>query len=529
MKPRTLIVLAVLVALLGAFIYFVERDLPGTEERAERARKLLPELEPSEVTGVEIAWEDQRVVLERRQGAQASGGGDGEEGAPEPELEEDVEPEEAWYLVEPLESRADPGRVDGLLAALAGLETKRTLEGGTEGESDGSGGLDLEELGLEPARLTAILSTEGGEPRELRLGRELPASEDRLAAVGQPGEPAGERPVHVVADTVWVDLTREPGQWRDPRILAVEPDDVRRVRVTAPERQEAVVLVRQGRGYRLEEPVRDRAGRRQARALFDALADLRAQRFVDDPPEGALDPLQAILEITLEGRSPMTLEVGGMAEQGPQRYYGRAEGRTFVFQSDAVAMAAERPVGDWRSRAWTDLDVFEVEGLSVEDAEGTLEVRRQEGRWMREDPAAGPEELPYTPVSELLYAAVDAEAEELLSPAEARGEGFELEEPIVTLELRTAPAADGDEDGREDGADGDADGGAGAEEAEAAPTQTQTLTLYPPVEGRVPARTSDREAVLVFPQDHLTTVREAIEAVREAEPVEEAAAEEAGA
>lgn len=521
MKPRTLIVLAVLVALLGAFIYFVERDLPGTEERADLAKKLLPQLDTAEVTGVEIAWDGKTVLLERRPPEVAEAPPEGE-GAAE-------EPEPAWYLVEPLESRADPSRVDDLLRSLADLEKKRTLE-----EEPGAA-LDLEELGLAPAQLTLSLRRQGGDSRVLRLGRELPASGDRLAILG-PEEGTGA-PVHVVAGDVWSDLTQDPGRWRDPRIFRAEAKDVRRVKISSPRREVPVVLARQeDGGFRLLEPVEDRASQDEAGALFRALADLRAQRFVDgtptgdgtpaeagegagedggEPPSGegsdlGLEPPRARLEVTLaEGVSgssePVILEVGALADENPDRHYGRAEGRTFVFQSEPVALAAERSPQAWRSLSWTDLEVFEIDAVRVEDAEGTFTLRRKDGRWMRGSGEEA-EELPYTPVSELLYAAVDAEAQLLLSPAEATDEGFELAGPLVTMELEIA--GEGEE------GDGESEG----DETTFRPAQT--LTLYPPKDDRVPGRSSDREAVLAFPAEHLETVRKAIRGVREAEPVE---------
>ena len=41
MKPRTLLVMLVLVLGLGAFVWFYERKLPSSEEREENAKKVL--------------------------------------------------------------------------------------------------------------------------------------------------------------------------------------------------------------------------------------------------------------------------------------------------------------------------------------------------------------------------------------------------------------------------------------------------------------------------------------------------------
>ena len=44
MRPRTLLVLLALVVGIGAFVYFYERELPSSDERAERAKRVLPGL-----------------------------------------------------------------------------------------------------------------------------------------------------------------------------------------------------------------------------------------------------------------------------------------------------------------------------------------------------------------------------------------------------------------------------------------------------------------------------------------------------
>ena len=65
MKPKTLLVLTVLVAILAAFIFFFEKDLPSTDERAEMEKKVLAPLEGDDVEAVEISWEGQSVRLEK--------------------------------------------------------------------------------------------------------------------------------------------------------------------------------------------------------------------------------------------------------------------------------------------------------------------------------------------------------------------------------------------------------------------------------------------------------------------------------
>ncbi len=53
MRPRTLLVLLIVVAALAAFIRFYERDLPSSEERVKRAKKVL-DFKKDQVTRIRL-------------------------------------------------------------------------------------------------------------------------------------------------------------------------------------------------------------------------------------------------------------------------------------------------------------------------------------------------------------------------------------------------------------------------------------------------------------------------------------------
>ncbi len=166
MKPRTLLVLLVLVLGLGSFVWFYERKLPSSEERAEQEKKAIP-FKKDEVTAVTLQSDAGTVRLERvslpaaKQEKEKSAAGD--ELATEPPVE--------WRLVEPLKARADTAAVDGLLDALAALDKVRTLDE-----------VKPSEVGLDRPRATVRVKTADGE-KVLKIGAEIPTSATTIAAV----------------------------------------------------------------------------------------------------------------------------------------------------------------------------------------------------------------------------------------------------------------------------------------------------------------------------------------------------------
>lgn len=492
MKPRTLLILTILVVGLGAFIAFYERDLPSSEEREQAAKRLLGTLEAEQVEAVTLQWGDQRVVLERQTPEEGSKeeGPTKEGGEPEDALGAPAGPPKAgWRLTEPFQSRADTSLVDSLLGTLTGLEKKHTVEESEETASRA-------DLGLDPPAATVTLQTEDGE-QVLELGGEVPMSQDRVASLAGSGE------ISVVSGSLWNDVTREPGAWRDRAVIGLASADVDRLEIAAGEggAGKPVVITRDGEQFRLEAPIADRADRTEVRNLLSDLTGLRAQSFVDDPKTLAtglgLEPPRAVVTLAGGSGEPVRLEVGESLDADLGRYYGRVQGQTFIFQIRDLLDKLERPANAWRSRSWSGLEVFRIRKVRVEDAAGELTVERVDNDWLRDG-----EKIPYAPVSDLLYAFADVDAERLLTPEQAAAQGLVLGDPELTLEV----------------------------EAEGFPAET--LTVYAATDEGVPARASDRDVVFLLPPEQRTQLDTAVEGVRaaavEPEPDDSAEGRESG-
>src|SRR4029079_9089439 len=109
MKPRTLLILLVLVLGLGAFIWLYERKLPSSEERETLGKKVFA-LEKGDVTAVSIEASKGAVRLER---------GPASKPVEQDKKGEPAEPPAAdWRLIRPLAARADAFAVDRLLEAV---------------------------------------------------------------------------------------------------------------------------------------------------------------------------------------------------------------------------------------------------------------------------------------------------------------------------------------------------------------------------------------------------------------------------
>src|SRR5262249_56483960 len=96
-----------------------------------------------------------------------------------------------------------------------------------------------------------------------------------------------------------------------------------------------------------------------------------------------------------------------------------------------LAAAAGRSAADWRARALSSLQVYQVEGAKVTDAAGALDLSRNGTDWKR-----GSVTISYTPVSDLLFAVTGSKATRLLSADEAKALGVALDKPLLTVAMK---------------------------------------------------------------------------------------------
>lgn len=473
MQPRRLLVLALLVSALGAFIWFFERELPSSEERQEMARKVV-RLKPEEVEAVTLEWEGERVVLERRelhgQAPPTTEPTTNQDAEPASQDDEDVlaPPDREWRLTHPLEARADENLVRALLTSLAGLEKERTLEDP-----------EPEKLGLDSPR--ALLSfRRDGKEETLEIGAKIPASSNTLVRLR--GEGGGE--VHVVRDSLYSDVTRAAGDWRDRKVFTGRRHEIDRIELS--QGDETVRLVRRGEDYWLESPIEDRADEDHVNGFLNELTGMLANEFIDDGAgrlgELGLDAPGAVVEVSFEGREgPFRLELGSQVPDDPERSYARSESQVFATDAD-LQETLTRPAADWRSRAWTALPVYQITSARIQGEGPALELTRDGGDWRR-----GEDKIGYTTVSDFLYSVDDARAQEFWAPddpaAASLGPG-----PVLTFTYKT-------DEGEE------------------------TLTLYSRTDSGTPARVDNRDVTLLLDEETVAGIREKLQAVRDAEPL----------
>ncbi|MCM2268864.1 MAG: DUF4340 domain-containing protein [Thermoanaerobaculia bacterium] len=392
MKPKTLALLAVVVALLAGVAFF-DRERPSTDERKKSEKKLF-RLAADDVVALTVDWNGATVRLERDPQPAAAAGAE----APA------FPPPREWRLTAPMTARADRALADRLVTTLAGLESERRLDG-----------VERADVGLAPPRGTIRWQSATAEGM-LELGGDVPASSSLVAAA--------DGALAVIARAIVADVDRSPGDWRAKEVLPAGRDEIERIRIVPAGGGAEVVLSRQGEAFVVERPYADAADGDTVDPLLTDFTSLRVETFLDAPLAAAaaagLAGGPGRLELSLKGRTePYVVELGGTVPDGERRYV-RAGGQAFEAQT-RLADALTRAPEAWRSRRWTTFESWRVERLKVDDPAGTFELARRDGDWLRDGVR-----VPYTEVGDLLYALTSPRAARVEPGAAAVGERPEL-------------------------------------------------------------------------------------------------------
>jgi len=402
MNPRNTVILALVVAALGAFLYFYE--IRGQEERAEAeeaAKRLFQGVSAEEIDAIVlIASGGERVSLERS--------------------------EAGWRITEPVRFPADEIRTDSLTSSLASLSSEAVFEEPEPLEEYG--------IGADPS----IRFSVGELEHALHIGNKTPVGGNTYVKTGEGAQVYAVKTYHATS------LTRSLPELRESKMLDFDRDAVDRIEAKWP--GAGVVLEKGEEGWRLLEPVETPADPDTVDALLSDLKFLRADGFIDEvPPDAEVGLDTPAFEVELvsgtsgEGEAPARTRLAiGATIDGTHRAVRGSEENALYRLSEVRLKDFPRTVAAYRFKDLADFDVadavrfeliFEAEG---EDASHLLSGELTEEGWTTapETMAAGKASQMITVLSSLTAVDIVADA---MGEDELRGMG--LSPPAVTVRV----------------------------------------------------------------------------------------------
>lgn len=360
MRPRTVLVLALVAALLGAYLLF-DRRAATTDEAAAKRQRLLPTLQVDAVQTLRIEGQGRSAVqLER---VAAGGGGPA-----------------AWRLKSAPGGPVDAAVLRKLLSTIEFLEWTRELPGGR----------NPRQLGLAPPQLAITLGRARGAAWRLELGSVDPSGTGLYARAG--------KKIVVVESSTLTALDLGPQSLRDRDLMPFSAADVQRLSLRQPAAQAAtqpasqplpathathVELARGKDGSWRLMPQGLWVQTSEADRLVGVAAGLRARRFL--AKAGAPGP-GARLIVEAKGEEKRELRIlAACAGRPAERHVALLQGKSWlhccVAKEDLAPLLAARPAA-LTDKALTRLVAADLSKISILRGKDSLTLERRGTRWL---------------------------------------------------------------------------------------------------------------------------------------------------
>jgi hypothetical protein len=310
----TTIILVVVLAGLGGYIYFVDSARPATG--VEEKDKVFA-VEAESLEEITVTTSGESTTLRKTDGT--------------------------WKIVAPVNADADANEVSGLTSALTGLEVNRVVD---------ENATNLAEYGLADPRLKIAFKATNGVSGELHIGDKSPTQSDMYAVK------PGEKRVFLVPAFQETSLAKNTFSLRDKRILHFDRDKVDVIEVNVPG-SPLVQVARTGTDWVVKAPIQARGDYSAIEALLTRLATAPMTELVDpnSPQTFGLEAPTAVVTVGA-GSARAALELGAERDG---KLYARDRERQLIFAADpSLASDLKKTVDDLR-----DKDLFEFRSFNA--------------------------------------------------------------------------------------------------------------------------------------------------------------------
>ena len=351
---KSLLVLVVVLAGLGAYVYFVESKKPQGEATTLGPKVFTVKADAIDEITVKSAGGD-TTTLKKVGGA--------------------------WQITAPVGAPADEAEVSGIVTGLTTADIVRTVD-----ENPG----DLKPFGLAEPRVDITFKAAGSaRPQQLLIGDKTATSGDLYAKL------PNQNKVFLIPGSFDASFNRGTFDLRQKAVLAFERDKVDRVTVQSA--GAAVELSRASGEWKIDKPFEAPADYGTVEGLIGRVqsAQMKSVAAQDggDPKTYGLDKPAVSVTIGL-GSSQATLLFGKTAEPGT--VYARDASRPMVFTVDASLLEdVKKPADDLRRKDVFEFRAFNATAIQITRGKDTLAFEKATGqgkdageKWRETKPAA---------------------------------------------------------------------------------------------------------------------------------------------
>ena len=348
MKWKTTLILFVIAAAVWAYLFFVERNRPGTVEATQRAQNVV-NFSREKINGLVIQNGDDKIDIRRR--------------------------EDKWRLEIPIKDQADGSVVDNLLQDLENWQKDAAISA-KEMEADKN---KLADYGLANPKLRLKLLGPDAPP-EIFFGKDA-ALEGKMYVRFE-----NSKETFLANQSVKKEIDKKPEEFRDRKLTDLIMAQV--VRVVLKTSAGEMELQKKTDHWDIVKPLHTRADDQKVSDLIAQLTTARIQQFVADDrgdlhPYGLAEPRGALTLFAQDDKQGQTLQIGGVPEKEKDQVYVRFSPRSFVYTlPKKIEETLNNKPNDLRDRHLVRIDTKILDRLTI-DAPGKVKtvLARKDENW----------------------------------------------------------------------------------------------------------------------------------------------------
>jgi hypothetical protein len=384
---RSFLVLLVVAAALGGYLYYDAKREPADEKKLEKV-----------FAGV-VSDKIERVIVKSAAGDQTT-----------------IEKQgTAWQVTQPSAGPADEAEISGITSNLASVEVQRVVDDQPT---------DLKQYGLDPAHVEVTFKF-AGKDQKLLLGQKTPTGSDLYAKL--PDKPR----VFLVSSYLESTFNKSSFDLRDKTILKIDREKVDRMEIETPDR--TLKVAKQGADWKIASPVDARADFGTVEGIIGRLNTTPMKSIAAaeaaDLKEYGLDKPAATVRVT-SGSAQAGLAIGKSA--GDRVVYAKDLSRPMVFTIESALLdELKKPADDFRVKDLFDARSFNTTRIEIARGGQTTTFEKTKGKeeWKQLTPSAKAADT--AKVEALLTALTSARATSFADGKTATG----LETPEISVSI----------------------------------------------------------------------------------------------
>jgi len=355
---KSTLALVVVLAGLGAYIYFVTWKQPAAADTGKKQEKVFASLESDKIEEIKVSSAGgESTTLKKNSGA--------------------------WQMTQPMAVKADDTEVTGIASALSSVEVTRVID---------ENPTNLNDYGLSNPRIQLDFKATGDKDyRKLLIGEKSPTGSDLFAKRND------EKKVFLIPAFQESSLNKSTFDLREKTLLKFDRDKVDAIDVAAAGKTTA--FAKQGTDWKITKPLDVRADLSAVEGLVGRLQSAQMKSIVTETPtpedlkKYGLDKPEATVNVKA-GSATATLVLGGKTPENT--VYARDLSKpTVVTVESSLADELKKGSDEYRRKDLFEFRVYNATRVEITRNDQTTVFERVKGqgenaqdKWRRVSPNA---------------------------------------------------------------------------------------------------------------------------------------------